>query len=804
MALSDASRLLRYIAEKASAVELCGLFGDVEAAATQMWAVAQTNRRVTVPLYHFCLSWSHLENPSDEQAIAAAQTALAALGVDGHQALIGVHRDRDHTHVHVALNRVHPETGKALSLSHDYATLEKACRQIEADQGWAADRGRFDTETEETPDGIRIRLVAPSPETIAARRSRRAAGRGATARDTGRERRTGMPPLAEVLSGTAKDRIRAVLQKARSWNEVHAGLEPLGLSYVRVGSGARLVLRGADPGASLTPSQLGTAFGMAALRKRFGHWTAPEATEVRVSRTSPDPKSVQPRMGAMISRVTDEPVQQHVLKKSDLFKRSLLERTYGHIALSDPLMLAIRRVALDETPPRVELRSGAEVLDHGNRIATTMSDDYDRQAELMVAMALAKGWTACRPNGSIQFKRSLARAAMGTGLDVRGLPEDIATEIEALRAKGGAADNALRDPYPGGPTPEHANREARRQNSKARREAHRKQADILATRQADQQQTLNDLLDGKRGPLEQELRASLAERHRQDCADLRAARPPSPALPIIPLDADARAIRARRAAGERQDTGLDHTACPQHWLAAGGILPDTSVCGISARTLARFAAEVRIGPSGDLLYAHMTEFGHIRGFERPSRDRTAFVLRRGRDQVSSRSRGHDHGGHRGVHRLSAGCPETGGPLRQRRYPLRLHRRWSRRRSGGPSGASDQQPPGHPGLRRRSRRSRGGEGPPCALSRGGQLPGWDDARRPGRDTLGSFPSTVTGMNLPNRHPNDRADPQSCVRRGPGTQGWSNSSKAGIAMVDVHSLRANRWHPRDAAARFTGPE
>ncbi len=55
-------------------------------------------------------------------------------GLQDHQAWIVAHRDTAHPHVHVMVNRVHPDTGKAWSASHDYRRIEHTLRQLE--QRW--------------------------------------------------------------------------------------------------------------------------------------------------------------------------------------------------------------------------------------------------------------------------------------------------------------------------------------------------------------------------------------------------------------------------------------------------------------------------------------------------------------------------------------------------------------------------------------------------------------------------------------------------------------------------------------------
>jgi hypothetical protein len=645
MALSDIRRLVRYIADKATVMAMSGLFGDIDAAAVQMWAVAQMNRKVMAPLYHFCLSWAALEKPTDKQIMDAARLAVKALGATGHQAVVGVHRDRKGVHVHVAVVRVHPVTGKAFPTGHDYAKLEKVCRQVELAQGWAADRGRFDVEVDQGPDGPQVRLVPPSRATREAKQLRRQAGRGAAASDLGRERRTGIPPLAEMLSGPWKKRIRGVLDGARTWARVHDGLAPLGLDYVKVGSGARITLRGCD--ASLKPSQFGAAYSLPALHKRLGPWHPPVASghgplrnTDRLHRPPPpggDPALHRAPSLVAFATIVNEPGARLSLRWNETFTRSLLERTYSRITLDDDLVRAMHRVALDGVPPRVVLRTGAEVRDEGNHIGTTVSNDYATQAHLMVSMALAKGWTACTVSGSAAFKRSFARAAARTGLEIKGLPPDIAAEIAAetvahagaeprlVAAASAPRPTASEEPAPvpiapEGPRQAHAERDLKRARNRELRDKARSEAAALETRQASERTTLDALVGKRRGPVPTILRRGLAKHQDAARKSVRSERLRTHPLPIVPLDAGARRERTGRKAqaGEIDHKAAplpDHTTCRQHWHLGHRARASKITAHIDEKILARHPSEVRCGPFGGLLMAHRDAAGSIVGFE---------------------------------------------------------------------------------------------------------------------------------------------------------------------------------------------
>lgn len=79
------------------------------------------------PVKHFALNWHPFENPTRAHMIATVESFLAHMGWNDHQALMVNHADK-HPHVHVMLNTVHPETGKALD-----AGLERRRAQVWAE-----------------------------------------------------------------------------------------------------------------------------------------------------------------------------------------------------------------------------------------------------------------------------------------------------------------------------------------------------------------------------------------------------------------------------------------------------------------------------------------------------------------------------------------------------------------------------------------------------------------------------------------------------------------------------------------------
>ena len=79
-----------------------------------MQATAQQSALVQVPVYHLTVSFDHHDRVTPEEMQSVVDRVLRDLGLSEYQAVMVAHKDREHAHVHVMVNRVHPDTGVAL------------------------------------------------------------------------------------------------------------------------------------------------------------------------------------------------------------------------------------------------------------------------------------------------------------------------------------------------------------------------------------------------------------------------------------------------------------------------------------------------------------------------------------------------------------------------------------------------------------------------------------------------------------------------------------------------------------------
>ena len=90
----------------------------------QLAGTSSRGRKLKAPFSHLSLSWSPDEpRPDRGEMRRAAEAALKSIGMHACQALLVEHTDTAHPHVHVAVCRVDPETGKACGRKNDARKL---------------------------------------------------------------------------------------------------------------------------------------------------------------------------------------------------------------------------------------------------------------------------------------------------------------------------------------------------------------------------------------------------------------------------------------------------------------------------------------------------------------------------------------------------------------------------------------------------------------------------------------------------------------------------------------------------------
>lgn len=103
---------------------------DLKTAETEIKLTQALNKRAKIKTYHYVISFDNDEIASEEQMKEIEKRYAESIGFKDHQRICVVHRDTDHTHIHVAVNKINPETFKSLTPYNDYIKLLNQSRKM--------------------------------------------------------------------------------------------------------------------------------------------------------------------------------------------------------------------------------------------------------------------------------------------------------------------------------------------------------------------------------------------------------------------------------------------------------------------------------------------------------------------------------------------------------------------------------------------------------------------------------------------------------------------------------------------------
>ncbi len=146
----DAEAAQNSTGEKVSAVRVTNCASDDPITATMEIEALQSKyqgRSKAAKTYHLVFSFPPGEQPPQDVLHNIEDELCKALGMEDHQRISAVHIDRDHYHVHVAINSVTPD-GKRLisSPSHEKRKLMQTCEAMEIRHGLSRTNHGLETE----------------------------------------------------------------------------------------------------------------------------------------------------------------------------------------------------------------------------------------------------------------------------------------------------------------------------------------------------------------------------------------------------------------------------------------------------------------------------------------------------------------------------------------------------------------------------------------------------------------------------------------------------------------------------------
>lgn len=207
--------------------------------------------------YHLVVSFRPGEKPSQEVLDAAEERICAAIGYADHQRVSAVHYDTDNVHIHIAINKIHPQTHNINTPYNDYKTRSAVCLALEKEFGLESDNHR-------------------------ASKTRSENNAADMERHSGRE----------SLLGWIKRECADQLNSAANWQELHQTMRQNGLELRHKGNG--FVITGPD-GLAVKASSVDRSLSRAALEKKLGSFES-SIPDTKPSRLSPE--AIKQRFGS--------------------------------------------------------------------------------------------------------------------------------------------------------------------------------------------------------------------------------------------------------------------------------------------------------------------------------------------------------------------------------------------------------------------------------------------------------------------------------------------------------------------------
>lgn len=244
---------------------------DLDGQRAEMMAVAQAAVRSRNPIDHWLLSWREGEIPSAGQVDETIDIFVKELGLSSHQCIFAVHGDTHNRHVHIALNRYNPVTGKVVTINKGFykEAAHKAVARIVDHFGWKPEaEARYVIENG--------RPVLSDSATARKEAGAVPISNGAAAFEI----RTGYRSVQRIAQAEAVPIILA----ARSWAELHANLANVGIAYEAVGSNGAILTIGEE---GVRSSQVSRRVGRTGLERRLGAFE-PRDAELPIAHRPPE------------------------------------------------------------------------------------------------------------------------------------------------------------------------------------------------------------------------------------------------------------------------------------------------------------------------------------------------------------------------------------------------------------------------------------------------------------------------------------------------------------------------------------
>ena len=217
------------------------------AVAEMMVTQAKNSRVKEGNVYHMVVAFPPGEIPTRAQLDDIEDALVASIGLQDHQRMSAAHDDKDHFHIHIAINKIHPETLRCVTPRRDHPKLMEACAALELRHGLTV-----------TNHGLSDKLSSDELSV------------GARAADM--EAHDGRQSFASWLSIHAAGPLRDAAATAKSWGDLHEAAAKLDLRFVLRGAGLAITTEDGRVGAKA--SSVDRSLSLIKLSERLGAFEA--------------------------------------------------------------------------------------------------------------------------------------------------------------------------------------------------------------------------------------------------------------------------------------------------------------------------------------------------------------------------------------------------------------------------------------------------------------------------------------------------------------------------------------------------
>lgn len=257
---SNVSCLVDYITNDQGKISRIGMVltrncdnDDPVLAATDMKITQMMNTRATGDkTYHFSVSFPPNEAPSPELLQKIEAEYVAALGLSAHQRIIVVHHDTDNVHMHIVINKIHPEKFTMNDPHKSQFKLLKTSERLEK---------KYD-----------LKIVSHQPR-----------------KNSSRNKLQKMEAMSgnQYLASWIEEKCLPELQTAGTWAEIHRICEKYSLELKERGNG--LVFTNGE--ITMKASTVARELSKAKLELKLGDFVAPVITATEKIAEQPAQKS---------------------------------------------------------------------------------------------------------------------------------------------------------------------------------------------------------------------------------------------------------------------------------------------------------------------------------------------------------------------------------------------------------------------------------------------------------------------------------------------------------------------------------